>query len=274
MKYLVLAFRVLTLLFLTSVLALAQEQDPPPDSPTDSDTVDVMIDEGEEWDSYDEYDDTDEYDDDYAPYDDEDYDYDDYDTDYEYDYDDSGFSSASSSFGAFGGATFELSDLDLTSLDSELDGNLIFFGGYGFAILDNWIIGGGGAGAELYDISEEYDEFTFNYGGFLTGYDLSLTQAFSVRLTLHTGQGEIIMIKKRPDLMEEDENELLERYREEDFYFFRPEFSVGVQPLPFFDIRLSSAYLYPIGGENVADLENLTYGIHLMFGFKFPGSPF
>ncbi len=202
----------------------------------------------------------------------------------QYEYDSSGGGGGSSTgfgfgggtFGVYGGPTFEIAALDPHELDPDLDGTMLVYGGQGFAILSGWVIGGGGYGAEIYDIASNYDEFSFHYGGFIGGYDKALGR-FSIRGTLMIGSGGIKMIKKRPSVNDsvdvalqdyEQRNgvEILERYRQEDFFTLRPTISIGFAPVPFFDFRLSASYVMPIGGANASDLYTLTYGLQLMFG--------
>jgi hypothetical protein len=180
--------------------------------------------------------------------------------------------------GVYFGPTFELAALKPESLDPELSGSMVMYGFQGYVILNGWLVGGGGYGATLYDMSQRYDEFQFGYGGVLIGYDKLLFSTVSLRFTAMVGSGEVKMIKKAPRLGSPGDDalrqytdtsgtEILERYRQEDFFALRPGLSFGFAPLPIMDIRFSADYLMPLGGEKASDLKTLTYGVHLMFGF-------
>jgi hypothetical protein len=171
--------------------------------------------------------------------------------------------------GFFVGPTFEVTTLSPSKLDPALDGELVMFGVQVYAIIKGWMLGGHWTSATLYDMSTNYDQFDFSYGGFLTGYDLDIYGGLSFRVSALIGGGDLNMIKKRPDLMATDttDNEILERYRTESFFMVRPGVSLGYSPLAFLDLRFAVDYLYPIGGQNVHDLKDLTYGLHVMFGF-------
>ncbi len=171
-------------------------------------------------------------------------------------------------FGVYGGPIFEYSTLKSTELDPDLDYTLFLSGGTGYIIIANWLIGGGGAGITADNPNERYDRFTMAYGGFLTGYDRYLVDKLSGRLSFMVGGGEIEMIKKHPLIPNQGDREFLERFRQESFFLLRGEASLGYKILPFLDIRAAAAYWYPMGGENVADLRQLTFGLHLMFGFR------
>jgi hypothetical protein len=171
--------------------------------------------------------------------------------------------------GIFGGPTIEFSQLDPAKLDPLLAGNLVMYGGEGFVILNGFMLGGGAIGATLYDMSPSYDEFSYGYGGFLTGYDITIVKPFSFRADLMIGGGGLKMIRKRPDLAAGDSSghEILERVRNENFFMFRPGVSLGFSPIPILDFRLGVNYLFPVGGEDVDDLKNLSFGLHMFFGF-------
>ena len=180
--------------------------------------------------------------------------------------------------GVYFGPTFELSALKPESLDPELTGSLVMYGFQGYVILNGWLVGGGGYGATLYDMSQRYDEFQFGYGGVLIGYDKLLFSSVSIRLTTMIGSGDLKMIKKAPRLgspgderlreyTDTSGTEILERYRQEEFFCVRPGVSIGFAPLPIMDIRFTADYLMPFGGDEVVDLRSLSYGVHLMFGF-------
>lgn len=180
--------------------------------------------------------------------------------------------------GIYFGPTFELAALKPESLDPELSGSMVMYGFQGYVIVNGWLVGGGGYGATLYDMSQRYDEFQFGYGGVLIGYDKLLFSTVSFRFTTMIGSGELKMIKKAPRLGSPGDSllaayttfsgtEILERYRQEDYFALRPGISIGFAPLPIMDLRFSADYLMPIGGENIGDLKSLTYGVHLMFGF-------
>lgn len=171
--------------------------------------------------------------------------------------------------GFYIGPTFEVTTLSPSKLDAQLDGELVLYGVQLYAIIKGWIVGGHWTSATLYDMSTNYDAFELSYGGFLTGYDLTIVDGLSVRLGTLIGGGDLNMIKKRPDLgaIDSTDNEILERYRTESFFMLRPGASVGYAPLPFLDLRFAVDYLYPIGGDEVHDLKELTYGLHVMLGF-------
>jgi hypothetical protein len=171
--------------------------------------------------------------------------------------------------GIFGGPTIEFSQLDPAKLDPALAGNLVMYGGEGFIILNGFMLGGGATGATLYDMSPSYDEFSYGYGGFLTGYDFTIVRPFSFRADLMIGGGGLKMIKKRPDLTTGDSSghEILERFRNESFFMVRPGISFGFSPIPVLDFRLGVNYVFPVGGEDVDDLKNLSFGLHMFFGF-------
>jgi hypothetical protein len=180
--------------------------------------------------------------------------------------------------GVYFGPTFELAQLKPESLDPELSGSMVLYGLQGYVIVNGWLVGGCGTSATLYDMSQRYDEFQFGYGGVLIGYDKLLFSSVSFRFATMIGSGEVKMIKKAPRLgppgddalrqyTDTSGTEILERYREEEFFALRPGISLGFAPLPIMDVRISADYLLPLGGEKVGDLKTLTYGIHLMFGF-------
>ncbi len=171
-------------------------------------------------------------------------------------------------FGLGGGPTFEYFSLSTASLDPDLDQDLFLYGGYGFAVISHIIVGGGGAGTTLEQPNEAYDRFTFGFGGFLTGYDLLITENFSARATLLVGGGALEMVKTRSDLASPGSNQFLERYRDEEFFMLRPAFSLGYTILGFIDLRADAARLLPMGGENASDLGEWTYGLHVFFGFR------
>lgn len=169
--------------------------------------------------------------------------------------------------GIYAGATVELTNLMARSLDPVLDGDMLIYGGEGYLMAQGWIFGGGGWGAVLYDLSPRYDQFSFGYGGLLLGYDQGLAHgSFSIRPAALLGVGGLTMIKKRPDIVDSTGHEILERYRDESFFCVRPGISLGFQPNPYVDLRVSVDYLMPIGGARVSDLRALTYGVQLIVG--------
>ena len=169
--------------------------------------------------------------------------------------------------GLMAGATIQFSELRPKDLDPDLSGEFIFFGGEILGINNGLILGGGWSSVTLYDLTPKYDELTFSFGGFITGYDQQfLYQKFSIRPTVMIGGGEITMIKKRPDIVDSTGHEILERYRDEGYFLLRPGISLGFSPASYFDIRLTADYHYPIGGGNISDLRKLNYGLALMIG--------
>lgn len=170
--------------------------------------------------------------------------------------------------GFYVGPTFEVTTLSPAKLDSELDGELVLYGVQVNAIISGWVVGANWTSATLYDMSTNYDEFVFGYGGFVTGYELDIVKRLSFRIGTLIGTGDLKMIKKRPDLdaIDSSAGEILERYRLESFFMLRPGVSIGYAPLPFLDLRIAADYLYPIGGRRVHDLKALTYGLHVMIG--------
>ncbi len=171
-------------------------------------------------------------------------------------------------FGLYFGPTYELFTLKTTSLDPELDQDLFMIGGYGYALVADFVIGGGWTSITLEEPNEQYDRFSFGYAGVLTGYDYRITNKFSARITLLVGGGELEMIKTRNDLSGLGPNQFLERFRSEEFFLLQPGFSLGYAVLPFLDLRAQGARLLPIGGANVSDLGEWTVGLHAMFGFR------
>lgn len=163
------------------------------------------------------------------------------------------------------GVTIQFSELRPKDLDPDLSGEFVFFGGEIIGAVNGFILGGGWSSATLYDLSPKYDELTFSLGGFITGYDQQfLYQTFSIRPTVMIGGGGITMIKKRPDIVDSTRREILERYRDEDYFLLRPGISLGFSPTQFFDIRLTADYYYPVGGDKVSDLRKLNYGLAFM----------
>lgn len=175
---------------------------------------------------------------------------------------------AAGGFGLGGGPTFEYFGLSTVSLDPDLDQDLFLYGGYGFAIISRIIVGGGGAGTTLEQPNEKYDRFSFGFGGFLTGYDLMITENFSARATLLVGSGGVEMVKTRSDLSALGSNQFLELYRDEQFFLLRPAVSLGYTLLGFVDLRADAARLLPMGGEAASDLGEWTFGLHVFFGFR------
>jgi len=172
--------------------------------------------------------------------------------------------------GGFVGGLCELSALKPDELDPTLSGNMVVFGGQGYVIFSGWLFGGIGTSAVLYDQPSKYDEFAFGYGGLLFGYDQQFAdQLFSVQARSMIGLGGLKMIRKRPDLADSTGLEILERFREENFFALRPEMSLGFQPIGFMEFRLSAAYLVPVGGEHVSDLASFNYGLHIMLGITY-----
>lgn len=172
--------------------------------------------------------------------------------------------------GGFVGSIVEFSSIRPSDLDSRLSGDLVVFGGQGYFLLSGWMIGGIGSSAILYDLPPTYDEFSFGYGGVLFGYEEQFMKTlFSAQIRSMIGLGGIRMIRKRPDIVDPSGLEILERVREESFLAFRPEVSLGFQPLGFLELRLSASYLAPVGGAHVSDLGSINYGIHVLLGVTY-----
>ncbi len=172
--------------------------------------------------------------------------------------------------GGFVGGMVEFSSIKPSDLDSRLSGDLVVFGGEGYFLLSGWMIGGIGASAVLYDLPSTYDEFSLGYGGPMFGYEQQFMKTlFSAQIRSMVGLGGIRMIRKRPDIVDPAGLEILERVREESFLAFRPEVSLGFQPLGFLEFRLSASYLAPIGGSHVSDLGSLNYGLHVLLGVTY-----
>lgn len=169
--------------------------------------------------------------------------------------------------GIYAGPTIEISALSPSSLDPVLGGTMVIYGGQGYLMLNGWLVGGGGWGAVLYDLSPKYDQFSFGYAGLLLGYDQGIFQgSLSIRPSLLVGAGGLSMIKKRPDIIDSTGHEMLERFRSEDFFTLRPGVSIGFMPFQFLDLRLSLDYVLPVGGARVSDLKSFNYGLQILFG--------
>ena len=169
-------------------------------------------------------------------------------------------------FGLYAGPIFEFSTLKTVDLDPELDQTLLLYGGSGYVILANWLIGGQWAGVTLDNPNERYDKFALDYGGFLTGYDRYVVENLSGRLALLVGGGDLEMVKKFA--VPNQEGEFLERFRKEDFFLLKGEVSIGYKIFSVIDLRAAAGYWYPIGGEDAEDLRHWTVGLHLMLGFR------
>lgn len=168
------------------------------------------------------------------------------------------------------GLIAEFTALKPSSLDPTLGGDMVIFGGEGYVIFSGWIVGGVGVGAKLYDLDKRYDEFSFGYGGFMVGHEkMMFRELISLQGTVMVGFGGLNMVKKRPDINDPTGNEILERYRKEDFFCFRPAISLGYSPVPILEIRIGANYLLPIGGANVGDLRTLNYGIAVLLGVNY-----
>lgn len=172
--------------------------------------------------------------------------------------------------GGFVGGLVELTAIKPSELDSRLSGNLVVFGGEGYFLLSGWMVGGIGTSAVLYDLPSTYDEFSLGYGGLLFGYEQQFMRTlFSAQIRSMIGLGGIRMIRKRSDIVDPSGLEILERVRQESFLAFRPEASLGFQPLGFLEFRLSASYLAPIGGERASDLSSINYGLHVLLGVTY-----
>ena len=165
------------------------------------------------------------------------------------------------------GAGVSMTGLEPGSLDPELDGTLLFFNVKGHTLLNGWLLGGEWNWGHIYDLSSGFDDFTFEYGGLLAGYDTKIFYgALTLRGELLLGGGGMEMIKNRPDLGGSAGREILERVRRENFYAIRPGVSIGYSPIPYTDIRLGVNYLVPVGSGKLDDLKNVTYGLQFAFG--------
>lgn len=197
-----------------------------------------------------------------------DYDYQDTSSEDDYDYSEyyeTPFFSRRSGF--FIGPTIEFTELKANSLDPDLSGDIILFGGEVYTMIKGWMLGGAWVSATLYDLTPKYDQFSYGYGGFLTGYDQQfLYQNFSIKPALLIGGGTLTQIKRRPDIPDSTGHVILERYRDESFFLLRPGISLGYMPLPFLEFRLTVDYMYPVGGSSVGDLRKMTYGLQLLVG--------
>lgn len=165
------------------------------------------------------------------------------------------------------GAGVSLTSLDPSSLDPDLNGTLLFFNVKGHTLLNGWLLGGEWNWGHVYDMTSEFDDVTFEYGGLLAGYDTKIFYgALTLRGELLLGAGGMEMIRNRPDLGGSAGREILERVRRENFYAIRPGISIGYAPIPFTDIRFGVNYLVPVGSGKLDDLKNLTYGLQFAFG--------
>lgn len=173
--------------------------------------------------------------------------------------------------GLWVGPTVEFTTLDPHDLDPQLGGSIVLIGAQGTLLWDGYVVGGAGVSGRLYDLPDNYDQFSFGYGGPIIGYDWmpGRQRTFSIRPMLLLGFGGLSMMKKRPDFVDSAEHQILERYRAEDFFLLRPGLSIGAQPIDWLEVRATADYLMPIGGENVGDLRKLTYGLQIVLGINF-----
>ncbi len=157
--------------------------------------------------------------------------------------------------------------LATASDDPGPDGTLLFFGVKGHTLLNGLLIGGEWSWGHLYGMGDEYDDFTFDYGGLLVGYDTRIFYgALTLRGDLLLGAGGMQIVRKRPDLAVTGSGDILERARNESFYAIRPGISIGYSPIAFTDIRFGVNYLVPVGNGKLDDLRNLNYGLQFIFG--------
>ncbi len=169
--------------------------------------------------------------------------------------------------GFFGSAIVELTALEPDDLDPALDGTPVVYGLEGYVLLSSWMLGGGGGSATLYGMSANYDQFSYGYGGVITGYDTKIFYgAMSLQTSLMIGAGGLEMIRRRPDLGGSAGHEILERVRQESFFCLRPRVSIGFSPLSFMRFSVGASYMLPLGGEKVADLRKLSYGLGVTLG--------
>lgn len=173
-------------------------------------------------------------------------------------------------FGLYAGFTAEKSGLDLAKLDPQLTGTLVMYGGEYSVLMGEWYVNFSTVGSHLYDLNSAYDNFTLDYSGYGTGYETSFFKnTFTFRAGADVGTGALKMIK-RTNLTDSTGHDLLEDYRREDFFYIRPSASIGVPILQVLLLRLAGGYMMAFGPERVRDLNNFSYGLHLLLTVRMP----
>lgn len=177
-----------------------------------------------------------------------------------------GTSGAHLSFG------FALTGIAPERLDPDLGGDLVLSVFELYFMSNGLLIGGSWTTSALYD-APNYDKFLFDYKGGLLGYDYSLFYGrMSLRPAVMLGPGEMVMIRKRPDITSDtalnpNGREVLERLRDQSFFAIRPSLSIGWSPTPLVHFRLEGGFFYPTGGEGkLDDLREPIGSFHVMFG--------
>lgn len=181
-------------------------------------------------------------------------------------------------FGLYAGFTAEKSGLDLAKIDPQLTGTLAMFGGEYSMLMGEWYINFSSVGSHMYDLGSTYDEFLLDYSGYGTGYETSFFKnTFTLRIGGELGTGTLKLIK-RTNFTDSTGHDLLEAYRREDFFYIRPSASIGMpiltMPLAAFLLRVAGGYMMAFGPENARDLNNFSYGLHLLFAVRMPSFRF
>ncbi|MCE7933828.1 MAG: hypothetical protein DYG96_04460 [Chlorobi bacterium CHB2] len=180
--------------------------------------------------------------------------------------------------GLYAGFTAEKSGLDLAKLDPQLTGTLVMYGGEYSVLIGDWYFNFSTVGSHMYDLGSTYDQFLLDYSGYGTGYETSFFKnTFTFRIGAEAGTGTLKLIK-RTTHTDSTGHDLLEAYRREDFFYLRPSVSIGVpilqSPLASFLFRVAGGYMMAFGPENARDLNNFSYGAHLMFAVRMPSFNF
>lgn len=180
------------------------------------------------------------------------------------------FSRPSSGVGL--GFGFSLTDLKPSSLDPDLGGDLVPTNIEAYAMIKGLLLGISWTSTDLYDPGDLYDEFSFGYTGFMAGYDHSLFYGkMTMRLSMLIGGGELVMIKKRPDISSDPilnpgGREVLEEVRNQEFFILRPAFGIGYSPIDFIQFRTEVGFMYPTSDDKVGDLREPIYSFQIVFG--------
>ena len=180
------------------------------------------------------------------------------------------FSRPSSGVGL--GFGFNFTDLKPSTLDPDLDGDFIPTTVDAYAMIKGLLLGVSWTSTTLYDPGDLYDEFSFGYTGFMAGYDHSLFYGkMTMRVSLMLGGGELVMIKKRPDIssnpiLNPTGREILEEVRNQEFFILRPAFGIGYSPIDFIQFRGEVGFMYPTSDDKVGDLREPVYGFQIVFG--------